>query len=619
MAGSHSESPAGTPAGITRRDLLQGSAAAALGLAVLGRPVVARAVPSRAASLTGLAPLVAAMHVHASYSEGRPGAPASWDLQYAAAAAAGVDVLWQTDHDFRARARGYMTALRGTFIGSTTGAPAQKAATFATGGNIRLLVESSGAAPATQGLAMEETPTAVNNFRTGIDGQTITLGFGTSRLDAGALCEVVLTLAAHPAQGGRPAGEYSLRYRFARGASPRRFTEGGGLVGVVLAPMPANDATVTLNPLADIGALWPGMPAIDHCSTSLGFVVTSPRRGVVADVRLRAVTVNRVRHDAAGVLDAQRQIAATYSPRYGVTGIVSEEVSLGDPAVAHCNVFGSTPEFALKTGINATNWPAYYRDMIARTHSRGGVVSWNHPFGASQGPVLTVAEQVRARRQIFAARLADRFLGADVLEVGYALRGFVPFSAHLDLWDTFSRRAIWLTGNGASDDHVGQDWRTLVNGFLTGIWAASTGQSALAQALAGGRAYTFHPQFCPGLQLDTVVDGAVPMGQASVSSRTSRSMEIAGTAVPAGCTVELVRGPVDYAGQDPATAVVASFPASAFGGSGTGTVRVPVSTATSCFVRPQVRRDGILVAAGNPTWLLRSPPPAGIPAARRAG
>jgi hypothetical protein len=78
--------------------------------------------------------------------------------------------------------------------------------------------------------------------------------------------------------------------------------------------------------------------------------------------------------------------------------------------------------------------------------------------------------------------------------------------------------------------------------------------------------------------------------------------------------VELVRGPVDLTGQDPGTAVAASFPASAF--TGTGVVRTAVSTTTACFVRPQVRRNGVLVATGNPTWLLRSAPPGGIPLPR---
>src|SRR3712207_2590144 len=156
MSGSHARAAAPLP-GITRRQLLQGGAAA-FGVAVLGRPAVARGLPSTAAGFTGLAPLVAAMHVHASYSEGLGGSTASWDQQYAAAAAAGVDLLWQTDHDFRARARNYMTALRGTFTGATTGNPAQHAASFGTGGAIRLLVESAGTATATQRLAMQDKP-----------------------------------------------------------------------------------------------------------------------------------------------------------------------------------------------------------------------------------------------------------------------------------------------------------------------------------------------------------------------------------------------------------------------------------------------------------------------------
>jgi hypothetical protein len=382
--------------------------------------------------------------------------------------------------------------------------------------------------------------------------------------------------------------------------------------------MPANGATVTLDPQADIAAIWPSMIAVDNVSYLLAFSVTSPRRGVVADVRVQSVTVNRVRHDAAGIIAAQQQMADVYSARYGVTGLVSEEVSLGAEEVPHCNVFGSAPEFSLKTGITATNWSPYYRDMIARAHSRGGVVSWNHPFGASGGAPVSAAQQIQLRRQLFAARLADRFLGADVLEVGYFQRGGVSFATHVDLWDTFSRRAIWLTGNGASDDHSGRAWQGLTNGFLTGLWATSSSQAALTAALRSGRAYTFHPGRTPGLQLDTLVDGAVPMGRASVSGAGSRTVAVFADNVPGDCTVELVRGPVDLTGNDPGTRpVVGSWPASAFD-TASGTVSTTVSTTTGCFVRPQVRRNGTLLATGNPTWLLREPPPGGIPATRAA-
>ena len=83
------------------------------------------------------------------------------------------------------------------------------------------------------------------------------------------------------------------------------------------------------------------------------------------------------------------------------------------------------------------------------------------------------------------------------------------------------------------------------------------------------------------------------------------------------CTVQLVRGPVDFTGQDPGTTVLKSWTSSAFPG-GAGTVTASVRTSSSCFLRVQVLVNGALTASGNPTWLLRSAPPGGIPAARAA-
>jgi hypothetical protein len=358
------------------------------------------------------------------------------------------------------------------------------------------------------------------------------------------------------------------------------------------------------------------MLAIDNCSFLLSFVVTSPRTGVVADVHLQSVTVQRVRHDVAGVLAAQRSIAQRYSAGFGVTGLVSEEVSVGPEPPEHFNSFGYTPEFGLKTGITASNWKPYYSSYVERVHAAGGAVSWNHPFGASASPVLSPADQTALRRQVYASMRTDDLLGADVLEVGYRIRGHMPFEQHLGLWDTFSRRGRFVTGNGASDDHSGNDWRTLFNGFLTGIWAASSGGADLARALRGGRAYAFDPGQLPNLRLDSLVDGAVPMGAAAVSSAGTRTVAIALQNLPAGCTVELLRSPVDFAfsGTDPAATVVRSWSPAA----GSSTLSVAVDTSSSCFVRPQVRRNGALVGTGNPTWLLRSAPPGGIPGPRSA-
>jgi hypothetical protein len=245
----------------------------------------------------------------------------------------------------------------------------------------------------------------------------------------------------------------------------------------------------------------------------------------------------------------------------------------------------------------------------------GGLISWNHPFGYNTGPLLSAAEAVARRRQLFQDMLRVGAFGVDILEVGYTLRGNVNTATHIELWDTFSRNGTFLTGNGTTDDHSGNSWRTLNNGFATGAWAAARSEDAVTAALAAGRVYTAHIGRWPGGQLDVLVDGEVPMGGISVSTKTSRSIRVWANALPAGSTVQLVAGPVDYAGQaDPGSVVLRTIPASTFVA---GLATVSVDTSTSRFYRVQARAsDGSIIGTGNPVWLLRSSPPGGIPGPR---
>src|SRR4051812_23322755 len=79
-----------------RRGFIEGLGAV-LGVGLLpGRDAVAAVTTARAAaSPSGLNPLRAAMHVHASWSEHE----GSWRAQYDQATRSGVDLLWMTDHD----------------------------------------------------------------------------------------------------------------------------------------------------------------------------------------------------------------------------------------------------------------------------------------------------------------------------------------------------------------------------------------------------------------------------------------------------------------------------------------------------------------------------------------
>jgi len=81
--------------------------------------------------------------------------------------------------------------------------------------------------------------------------------------------------------------------------------------------------------------------------------------------------------------------------------------------------------------------------------------------------------------------------------------------------------------------------------------------------------------------------------------------------------VQVLQGPVDYAGTNDLTAgtsVVATVPAADLSGY---QASVSIGTSTSSFVRTQVLDpNGAVIGISNPVWLLRELPPQGIPAPR---
>jgi hypothetical protein len=593
---------------LTRRRFMGGLGAVAGG--VLLAPWAGQ-VAASAASFTGTRPFLAAMHVHGSWSE----QGASWEA-YGPRGRGLVDVIFMTDHDYRALADRYWTSLQDAPVRSTsTGSFRQKTATKA-GRSLRLLAESATSSAASLTLAVDDVSSKAvwDRLRTSIEGQSLRHTFGSSRLTNGATYEVRIRLSNHPVTASRPAGTFQLWFRFGAGLAAGRRLEGGGLVGVVTQGLPAAGTTVTLDLQSSVQQLWPDMLAADNGFYGLSFVVTSPRTGAVADVQVSDLSFVRTRHDAASIAATQRLLADTYGPRYGLTMHPAIEVGRG---VRHMNAFAA-PQYIPDQALNhPATLDAFYTQAVSGTHARGGLVSWNHPFGANVGPLLSAADQTNERHQVFADLLAHDLYGSDILEVGYPVRGQVDINTHLALWDTFSRRARFLTGNGVNDDHSAKDWRALNNGFATGVWAQSVAHVDLMTALAAGRAYTSHAGKWAGGQLDMLVDDAVAMGQASVSSRTSRTLAVFAANLPAGSSVDLVRGPVDYTGEDPGTAVIATIAASTFGSDGTASRSV--NTSTSCFVRAQVRNaTGAIIGVGNPVWLLREPPPGGLPKRRAA-
>jgi hypothetical protein len=229
--------------------------------------------------------------------------------------------------------------------------------------------------------------------------------------------------------------------------------------------------------------------------------------------------------------------------------------------------------------------------------------------------LLSAAARTTKRHQVWQQLQGVHDYGVDILEVGYLLRGQVDVATHIALFDTFARNGTFLTANGTNDDHGGLNWKGLKNGFFTGLWSASRSDADIRTALTGGRVYTAHLGRWTNGETDLLVDGTVPMGHVSVSSLATRSLAIYAVNLPAGGSVQVVTGPVDYAGaQDPGTSVTRTLAPSAFSG---GVATISVDTSVSRFYRVQIlASDGTIVGCGNPVWLLRSSPPGGIPPSR---
>jgi hypothetical protein len=252
----------------------------------------------------------------------------------------------------------------------------------------------------------------------------------------------------------------------------------------------------------------------------------------------------------------------------------------------HVNWFGGAvaiPDYGSTTPKTYTEYPQ--NTAVPQIHAAGGLLSYNHPYGYGDPAELPAAQQDALLAQVAKALLptatTPAALGAGLLEIGYPLRQGVDLAHHVALWDVMSRNAVFPTGNGTNDDHFEQNWFGISNNWFTLSWAASTAESDLLASLAAGRAW------CGSLS------AICPMGSVSVSSVTSRQLAASATGVPAGGSLQVLQGAVDYAGTADLTAdtqVIGTYSAGT-SPAGQSRSRSTRARAASCAARCSIRRE----------------------------
>jgi hypothetical protein len=558
---------------LSRRRFLTGTAGAAAGVLLLPQHVppglhgrLPLHSPARPVSHGGTSAYSMAMHIHTSASE----QSGSVEAHLYQAALNTVDVCWFSDHDSRMDARSYRKTVHFTSLtdeipaqgeGGKWAWTAQESGPLNTstsgggivtnpcspndpvaGGALSLAAQSTNTTPASFGYWANSKPGGYS-YHDNLTGQSLVIDILLKRGWANGYLEMLIATSLHEKSASRPAGIPNVSYRFVPGnGSPSYSTQGN--LGVVTVPVDNSQgwATVTLTPSSDIARLWPELDHRDFALSSLTLSAVST--GDLASGYLDYLRLQRTL--TGGEIFAQQQsIGANLAQTYpAVTQQYGLEISGGK---IHCNWFGPGVTVPTYQGVAYTD-KAYMKyltqTVLPRVHQAGAIYSLNHPYGAKGGPLLPAVQQNALLQQTATTLLPTRALGADLLEVGYQMRGYCDLAHHLGLWDVFSRNAVFLTGNGVTDDHFGTNWlgRQGSNNWVTRAWAASTQMSALQAALSAGRAWCgdLAAFGSPGSALDMLVDGSVPMGAVSVSAVTSRRLALTVLGVPAGGSVTLL-------------------------------------------------------------------------------
>jgi hypothetical protein len=336
------------------------------------------------------------------------------------------------------------------------------------------------------------------------------------RIGPDAYLEIRIVTSWRPTRAGRAAGAYIVEYRLGGPDAPGTYAA-SGLVGAVTLPAVAGEwNSIQLDPLADIGALWPDVDGRDASLYDLFLGAASRNRTPAAGCFDFLRFARSTQGDAP--LERQAELMAAYAPKFPtVTQHPALEVSLHKD---HVNTFGGSrtlPDYSPLPILPTLTDGAATRELIAAAHRNGGLASFNHSFG-SGGGTLSESQQDARMRALATSLLSERAFGVDILEVGYRKAAGITLSRHLAAWDVCSRNALFLTGNGVSDDHSGKNWRTGTKNFLTWAWAPTTSEPDLLAALAAGRAFFGDLARFAGT-IDLRVDGACPMGSVSLFRR----------------------------------------------------------------------------------------------------
>ena len=518
------------------------------------------------------------LHVHGSYSEG----VGSMDSHSFEAQNLGVDAIWWSDHDFRIASYHHVSTYgfeaesepldrnepwtrrhrreadrEKQMRIATDRSSARGDVTYTVHptveGERSMRVRSSSRTPRFKALLHELTAHRAITHRALATEVTFEVAVFPELLEGEAHGVVEVVLSEHAPHDDIPFTNHILRYLL--GSELSEPVREGNVYSIPVACEPGQWNRLTLDVTADARR---GFPFTDGGDNTLGRILfgVETRRSGQATVVFDAFRMGQEFLGSAAYA-SQRTVMAAMEEQYpDLAQLQGLEISY---ETYHLNEFSlDTPlpdydqlvkdsgmlgeDGMIRTGTGKA-YKAYVTDRLVReAHERGGLISYNHMFGA--GRLGNEEDEPRiSPEETLELLLANRLFGADILEVGYKVRGGQPLASHLWVWDQLALRGLWPVGDGVSDYHggLGQNgWRKGLNNFVSWIWSAGLEKADLLEGLRAGRVYFGDPVVYDG-SLDLVSDRGFRMGQIVLTDRDSADVRLEVTGLGDTDVVKAIR------------------------------------------------------------------------------
>ncbi len=196
------------------------------------------------------------------------------------------------------------------------------------------------------------------------------------------------------------------------------------------------------------------------------------------------------------------------------------DIVLHDHQVVKALAPQTLPDGTITDSQAMHDWVGDY--MVDTAHVRGNLVSWAHPFGTRVDPRITTPTKEAVLAKMQQVRLHE----CDLIEVGYRKReALLP--DFLWLLDELYKSGMMPTGVGVRDTHG--PWGTITTSFWIGhientfdswAWSASDSPADMLAALASGRVYFGEIMLFDG-GMDLTTDDGYRMGHIVLTDKAT--------------------------------------------------------------------------------------------------